>query len=150
MGAYKNIKDVEYHVARLKKQIPFIKSQAHLDIQIKLINTIILLTNDIEMLLEDRMHTDIIDKLILARIYSQLFPMYRVEDKIDIQQIVRNISDNIDQPKELLKDKIIDFLVSKEIDLELTVSDPDFTKITEHKEYEVMVYDLVDQLKQYI
>lgn len=145
-----HIKDAQYWVQQLKAKMPYIKDQVKLDKHISLINMIITLTNDVEFLIEQKYSGDVVDKLILARFYSQIFPLYKPHDKIDVKQIVRNIDDNITTPKAVLKKDIIDFLVGKEIDLELTKQQPSLNTITSKEQYEEMIDDMVNQVKQHI
>ena len=127
-----------------------IKDQAKLDKHIQLVNCIITLVNDLEFMMENQISSDVIDKLILARFYSQIFPLYRPEDKINIKQIVRNIDDNITTPKETVMGEIASFLFCKEIDYELTQTNPNLKEVTSKEEYMGMLDDLVEQIKSHI
>ena len=150
MKVGQHVKDAKYWIEQLKSKMPYIKDQVKLDKHIKLINMIITLTNDVEFLVEHKFNGDVVDKLILARFYSQIFPLYKPHDKIDVKQIVRNIDDNITAPKAVIKKDIVDFLVGKEIDLELTKEQPSLSTITSNEQYSAMIDDMVNQVKQHI
>ena len=150
MKTGQHLRDAAYWVNALKDKMPFIKDQVKLDKHVQLINTIINLVNDVEFLIDNTYKGDVIDKLILARFYSQIFPLYRPNDKINIHQIVRNIDDNIKQPKGIIEANIIDFLQGKEIDLELTKSIPNLNEITSAEEYQKLLDGMVNQVKEHI
>ncbi len=147
MNVFTNIKQIKYEVEQLKKELPYIKNQAKLEQQVRLINTIIMLVNHIEWLLDQKRGVEMVDKLLLARLYSQMFPIYKPEESIDLKQVMRNVQDDLNSDKENLKQKIIDFLRMKEVDFELIKPEPQLHKITKESEYDRMLEDLIYQLK---
>jgi len=150
MKFFKHTKQAKYWIEQLKAKMPYINDQVKLNKHVELINTIITLVNDVEYLVEVKHSTKVIEKLILARFYSQIFPLYRTSDKLPIHQIVENIDNDIKYPAEVVRKNIVDFLIGKEIDLEIRKPHPDLNVITSEEEYNNMLSNLVEQLKEQI
>ena len=147
MNLFKSIKNVKYYIEKLKNDMPFIKNQTQLQHHVKMINAMIVLVNDVELLLQSKYKTDVIDRLILSRFYSQIFPLYQSDQKIDIHQIVRNIDDDLKYPVEYQKDRIVSFLISKSVDAELQKPQPNLANITKQKEWELLLNNLLSEFK---
>lgn len=114
MNIFKNIKESKYQVELLKGQMSYIKDQKRLDRLVVLINSIINLINSVEGLVDKQLNTDIVDKLLLARMYSQIYPLECTTEKLNIHKIVSNIDCNISEPSEMLKNRLVNSLITKE------------------------------------
>lgn len=113
MNIFSRIKNVKQHIVNLKNQIPYIKNQQKLDIHIAMINEIILLINDVEFMVEHKISTSTMDKLILAHMHL-IITTYGVKDGIDIKAVVSEIDQVIKQPKELQIARLTDLFTDIE------------------------------------
>lgn len=171
MSVYKNIKDATYQIKLLKKRLPHVKDKRQQKNLLNLINSFIRLLNDCETLLDNNMQTDVIDRLILASIYTKMWAA-PTGASIDIFEIVKNIDENIEDSKELQKWRIINFLRQKEIEniienlpykrtktgLHKLVAAPNeitdvcgkMDQVTTIEEYDAKIENLLIEFKQYI
>ncbi|MFD1292661.1 hypothetical protein ACFQ5N_02325 [Lutibacter holmesii] len=169
MSVFKHIKEATYQIELLKKRLPNVKNPQQQQNLLKLTNSFIMLLNDCEALLAQNMKTDVIDRLLLARMYSQLFG---ADGNINIHGIVNNIENNLIESKQLQKHRIINFLQQKEIEntinqLPSKKSQSGYYKvnasadqqnkvakqlkeITSTAEYDAMIEELLNSLKQTI
>jgi len=171
MSIFKHIKDATYQIELLKKRIPNVKNKHQQLNLLKLTNSFIVLLNDCEALLNRNIHTDAIDKLLLARLHSQMVAIDPTE-KIDIHRIVNNIDSNLIETAAQQKFRIISLLQQKEIagvvnqlqtsktkngyikliapvDEQIKVAN-DLNEVTNYKDYSVMIDELLNEFKQTI
>lgn len=113
MSVFGHIKDVKYQVELLKKQIPYIKDQHQLNNHIKLTNSIILLINDMEYVLENRIHTETIDKLILALIHVG----FKNNGTKALYGIIKEVNEVIKYPKSLQMEHLTELLIDAQREL---------------------------------
>jgi len=171
MSVFKHIKEATYQIELLKKRLPNVKNKQQQLNLLKLINTFITLLNDCESLMHQTIQTDVIDKLLLARLYSQMFAV-NFKGEIDMFKIVENIDTNLIESKEQQKHRIIELLRSKEIEavvgslpnkttksgyIKITASSNEqetamaqLNQVTTPEEYENMIEELLNEFKQTI
>ena len=115
MNVFKNIKDAKYQIELLKAKIPSIKNQQQLDNHIKLINTMILLLNNIDVLMHKHPDVETIDVLLLSKLHGYFMEVYATNEKLPIHYIVNKIDSDIRTSKSLIKHQVIQLL--KDIEL---------------------------------
>ena len=170
MSVFKHIKEATYQIELLTDRLPNITNPQQQQNLVNLINAFITLINDCEALLQTQINTNVIDKLLLARMYSQM--VGDLDHKINIHAIARNIDTNLEDSKELLKHQIITLLQQKEIENivnkitnettknnyvkltasenELNAAEKQLKTITSEAEYNVMIEELLTEFKQHI
>ena len=170
MSVFKHIKEATYQIELLTDRLPNITNPQQQQNLVNLINAFITLINDCEALLQNQINTNVIDKLLLARMYSQM--VGDLDYKINIHAIARNIDTNLEDSKELLKHQIITLLQQKEIENivkllpnettknnyvkltasenELNAAEKQLKTITSEAEYNVMIEELLTEFKQHI
>lgn len=171
MNVFKHLKEATYQIELLKVKLEKVTNPYQQQNLLKLINSFITLLNSCEALLNNSINTDVVDRLLLARIYSQLMGE-ALDEKVNIHSIVRNIDANLTDSKALLQHQITTFLQQKEIEnivnklpskktdtfnVKLTASAEQKThaakqlkEITSIAQYDAMIEELLTELKNHI
>lgn len=169
MSVFKHIKEAKFQIELLKTKLQTVTNLQQQTNLVNLINSFITLLNDCESLLAQNINTDVIDKLLLARIYSQMFGCDN--DAVNIQSIIERIETNLIEPKGMQKRRIVEFLIQKEITNiitelpyetnngyskltatanEKTTAFNKLKKITTAEEYDGMIEEMLNNFKQTI
>lgn len=92
---FQNKKEFEFQINRLKKSLKFIKNEEKMRMQIKLINSMILMLQQTEMLAKADKQFEIVDKLILILMYKEV-SQFQFTGGLDIEGIVKKIGVELD------------------------------------------------------
>ena len=112
----KTLKELHYHIERMKREIPFIKNQRDLDNHVATINTMINAGNDLQLLLDNGINTDVFERMVLGRLYIQMRAYSPRTEVVPIDYIYDQIIDEITLPIHLHREKIIQFMQGKDLD----------------------------------
>ena len=112
----KTIKELQFHIERMKREIPFIKNQKDLDNHVAVINTMINAGNDLQLLLDNGVNTDVFERMALGRLYIQMRAYSPRTEVVPIDYIYDQMIDEIRLPVHLHREKIIQFMQEKDFD----------------------------------
>ena len=115
MNIFKKISNVKYYIEYLTNQSQRIKDRDKLKSHIKMVNAFILLVNDIEFMLNNEISTNVMDRIILSRFYSDISKYYQTDKPVPVQSIFDNIISEMETPIEIHKEKIIEFFNDKHL-----------------------------------
>jgi len=144
----KALSSAKYYIKKLTKSLKYIKSDKGKQAQIDMINAFVKLVNAYEALALKSVDTELIEKLLLGRFYGMLRAGDAPNATIDIDRMVQLMDDNLKLPKSLLKERVVMYLFTKEIELIVNES-PTVEAIasaTDIKEWDGMVDNLINQL----
>lgn len=150
----KAIKNAKYYIAKLTKNLSYIKSDKGKQAEIDMINAFIKLVNAYEALAMKRENVELVEKLLLGRFYAMLRAGDAPDKTVDIPLMVELLDENLRYPKSLFKERVVSYLFSKEIELTLfenrnadaQTALTAFKDAPEKEEWSMMVDDLLNQL----
>lgn len=151
MNIQKNIQKATYFIERLKSDLPKIKNENQRNYTIDMLNSFIVLINTLEFVVDKKVSVDSIDKLILGRVYSQLYQAVADGVKVDMSLICRNIDADLNNVKEVGYQKIVNLLRTEEVALLSSTGSLTFqslSSVTPEAKYKQMLERLVGELKQ--
>lgn len=153
MNIQKNLDSATYFINKLKGDLPKIKNAKQRSFTIDMLNSFIMLINTIDVLVANDKEIASVDRLLVARMYGQMYQSVADLKKIDLELIARNIDRDLNNSKETGVAKLANLLRGHEIDLlvvddELTQSS--LKSVTPVAEYELMINNLIESFRKQI
>ena len=153
MNIQKNIDDATFYINKLKSDLPKMKNANQRKYTIDMLNSFITLINTIEVLLANNKQVASVDRLLVARIYGQMYQSVVDMEKIDINLIARNIDNDLKYSKSTGVAKLANLLRGHEIDMlveNAELSQSSFKSVTPVAEYELMINNLIESFRKQI
>ncbi len=158
MNTKQIIKNAEYQIKSMIAQMETIKNPGVKGRVANRINAFIYLLNAYTSLLESKMQTMTVDKMIIKLLYEKFKPFKTQMSELDMKIILSEIDDVLTEDIGWRQKEICSFLHYKEIDF--VVADFDGSEesskqtaealqgVTSEEDYKLMVNDLVKQIKE--